>query len=266
MTISTQLTHSCEAWKYLKGLVCVYKPPGYSLSSIIAIMKQRLVQDLNSMERTIHSDEVSEHSTDVQGFINSSNSLTSPSSNGEIITSSRNGEIDYSSHPLVLGDGYHFNDMTHLKVSDLGVNVSGVCLVGLNDLGVSRAKTLRKAKLLTTYQIRGEFGRATRTGWSEGKTAKCSGWKHLAAKSHLLEQMLVNISSSHQARSWQAAKVGLDTQEAYEMACKGPVRPGILSETLIYNIQLKECSLPHFMLELQCVQGANDGDQGQLVR
>ena len=164
MTISTQLTHSCEAWKYLKGLVCIYKPPGYSLSSIIAIMKQRLVQDLNSMERTVHSDEdVSEHSTDVQGFINSSNSLTSPSS-GEIITSSKNGEIDYSSHPLVLGDGYHFNDMSHLKVSDFGVNVSGVGLVGLNDLGVSRAKTLRKAKLLTTYQIRGEFGHLL-TSW-----------------------------------------------------------------------------------------------------
>ena len=62
-------------------------------------MKQRLVQDLNSMERTVHSDDdVSEHSTDVQGFINSSKSLTSPTSNGDIITSSRNGEIDYSSH------------------------------------------------------------------------------------------------------------------------------------------------------------------------
>ena len=66
--------------------------------------------------------------------------------------------------------------------------------------------------------------------------------------------------------SWQVAQVGLDTQEAYEMACRGPVRPSILSETLIYNIQLKECSLPHFMLELQCIQGSNDGDQGQLVR
>ena len=248
----------------------MYKPPGYSLSSIVGILRQKMVQDLNCMER------FSEQSVDESHLLsdsdstvllenNSSELINLEPSSSAVVSSS--GEIrDYSSHPSVLGPGYSFSDMSHKKVNQLGFKVSGLSLVGLNDVGVARARTLVKSRLISTFQVRGEFGRATRTGWSDGKTAKCSGYKHLAAKTHSLEQLLVNISSAHQARSWSVAQVGLDTQEAYHMACEGPPRPKLLSETLIYNMKLRELELPHFMLEVQCVVGDNDQEQTQLVR
>ena len=58
----------------------------------------------------------------------------------------------------------------------------------------------------------------------------------------------------------------MDTQEAFELASRGPVRPKLLTETLIYNIELKEFRPPHFMLEVQCVEGENDPHQSHIVR
>ena len=80
---------------------------------------------------------------------------------------------DYSIHPSVLGPAYDIKDFKAYKVNEMGDKVSGVCLIGLNDLGVQKAKILKKARFLTTYLIRGEFGRATNTGWVDGKTVMC---------------------------------------------------------------------------------------------
>ena len=260
MSITTQLTHSSEAWKLLRGLVCLYKPPGYPASSLYGMLKNRITQDLNCMEREVHSDE----------------NLLDPGEFGlepQVLMSSQGTEIvsshqiqDYSTHPLVLGHGFHHSDHKVYGVNILGDKSSGVCLVGLNDGGVSLARAVKRARLMSTYHIKGEFGRATRTGWYDGKTAKCEGWKYIRKRTHLLEQLLVNISSAHQSRVWEVAEVGVDTQEAYELACKGPVRPKMIAESLVYNISLLEAELPHFTLEVQVVEGSGDQDQGHLVR
>ena len=56
MTITKQLTHSTEAWKYLRGLVCLYKLPQYPLSNLITILKSNCSMDLNHMKRTVESE------------------------------------------------------------------------------------------------------------------------------------------------------------------------------------------------------------------
>ena len=62
MSITTQLTHSNEAWKLLRGLICLYKPPGYPASSLYGMLKNRITDDLNCMERAVHRDEALHHS------------------------------------------------------------------------------------------------------------------------------------------------------------------------------------------------------------
>jgi len=230
--------------------------------------------DLNHMKRTVES-EGQELLSDgnSQGNFLGNNEAGLIESKQKLILSTKSTDImttndisDYSVHPSVLGPAYDIKDFKAYIVNPMGDKASGLCVIGLNDHGVRQAQILKRAKFLTTYHVKGEFGRATRTGWVDGKTAKCQGYKHLQKKSWLLEQMLVNISSSNQARAWNVAGVGLETEEAYEIACQGAVRPKELNETLVYNISLKQCKLPHFLMEVQCIEGPNDQDQTYLVR
>ena len=260
MSISTTLTHSLEAWKYLRGLVCLYKPPNYSQKSLIFQLKNKVSQDLNLMERTVDQSET--ELIEANSNNSEEGNLILKTDTMEVMTT---GDItDYSTHPLVLGPGYHPNDIQPSRINNLSDKVSGISLVAINESGRRMASKLRGANLLKTYHIRGEFGRATNTGWATGKTVMCQGFQHVQSRPWLLDQMLVNISSSHQARAWQVAEVGLETEDAYQMACQGPVRPKLLSEMIIYNLAMRELKMPHFLLEVQCVDSGQD-DQQSLV-
>ena len=68
-----------------------------------------------------------------------------------------------------------FKDNSRYGVNILGDKSSGVCLIGLNDGGISLAKAVKRARLMSTYHIKGEFGRATRTGWYDGKMKAVMG-------------------------------------------------------------------------------------------
>ena len=263
MSITTQLTHSSQAWNYLRGLVCVYKPPRYSLGSVLRKLRYNVAEDLNCMERT-YSDNEDIRKID-SSESNNFNALQL-SSNDELLEIESKSNVDYGNHPLVLGPAYVQEDLKTYHINKLGPNSSGLCLIGLADRGVNLGKAIQKAKLMTTYHIRGEFGRATRTGWADGKTAMCKGYQHIKAKSWLLEQMLVNITSSHQARAWNVAEIGVETEEAYQLASKGPIRPKIMTETIVCNMKLKELKLPYFMIELHCIESDAFEEQKDIVR
>ena len=72
--------------------------------------------------------------------------------------------------------------------------------------GNTEARAPRNAKLLTTFHINGEWGRATSTGWATGKTRKCHTWRHLVGRPWLVDQCLSNIQAGHQARGWTVSK------------------------------------------------------------
>ena len=257
MSITTQLTHSAETWPYLRGLVSLYKPAGYPAKVLVKMLRHRLAADLNCMQRTC---EAESHLLEAGG---GGDVVSSPGR--EVMVGGGGGVQDYSSHPAVLGPGYDWEDIKVKIVNPLGEKTSGVLLVGLNSSGMREARALRSAKLMRTYHIRGEFGRATSTGWAGGRTLKCEGWTGAASRPWMIQQMLANISSANQARAWNVSKAGADTQEGYEMAVRGPVRPALPSETLVYNIKLKELKAPQFLLELHCIDSQSDREQQALV-
>jgi len=250
MSLTTRLTHSNDAWRLLNGLVCLYKPAGYAGSKLTAMLKYNLAEDLNRMQRTVESEdrrlELDRGGGELVGRSDKAVEVVAGGSN-----------IDYSVHPHVLGPGYEADDIQLTMVNKLAEDVSGVLVMGVNG-GIRNAVSLKKSKLLNTFQVRGEWGRATSTGWATGKTRHCATWRHLVGRPWLVDQCLSNVSAGHQARAWTVANCGLETQEAYEQALKGPIKPTLLSETLIYSIKVSEWKLPHFTLEVQCVEGAED--------
>eukprot|EP00090_Calanus_glacialis_P007477 TRINITY_DN15907_c0_g1_i1.p1 TRINITY_DN15907_c0_g1~~TRINITY_DN15907_c0_g1_i1.p1 ORF type:complete len:351 (-),score=129.59 TRINITY_DN15907_c0_g1_i1:41-1093(-) len=253
----TRLTHSRDAWRLLNGLVCLYKPAGYPGVSLTNMLKHRLVDDLNSMERSVERED---RRLELEG--GGGEVVVSDVSGGDVVAGGQG--LDYSVHPLVLGPGYTAEDIQVNTVNKLANDVSGVLLVGLNE-GGRQARGLKSGKVLNTFHVHGEWGRATSSGWVGGKTRYCHTWRHLAGRPWLVDQCLASVQAAHQARAWNVANIGLDTQEAYEQALKGPVKPAMLSETLVYSIKVMEWKLPNFMLEVQCVEGM-DNKQEYLVR
>ena len=104
MALKTQSVKTAsDAWKLLKGLVCVYKPAEYPIRSFTEKIKSNLVEDLNGMKRSIESNYV--HPMDIES--SNGNSDDSPSFQIEKYESDFANLVppDYSRHPLVLGKG-----------------------------------------------------------------------------------------------------------------------------------------------------------------
>ena len=104
MALKTQSVKTAsDAWKLLKGLVCVYKPAEYSLRTFQEKIKSNLVEDLNGMKRSIDSNYV--HPMEIEP--SNGNSDDSPSIQIEKYESDFANLVppDYSRHPLVLGKG-----------------------------------------------------------------------------------------------------------------------------------------------------------------
>lgn len=235
----TTITRSSEAWRLLQGLVALYKPAGLSQTKVVGMVQNNLAEELNCLKRTIKKENGELLVTDNLSM------TTSKDEGGEM--------IDYSSHPLVLGPGYVWDDVNIYTVNNLNLEVSGVLVAGVNR-GTNIARRLHQVQLPITYQVKGEWGRATHNGWSTGKTRMKCGWRHLANRPWLLEQYLANISANHQRQAWAASDNDMDTQEGYESALLGPPKPDILSDTLVYSIKCKEWKPPNFCLELVCIE------------
>ena len=105
-----------DAWKLLKGLICVYKPSDYPLGSFVYTLRRNLVQDLNEMRRSVECNSISpsggeligsdgnledNHLLDIKKYESDYKELVPP---------------DYSIHPLVLGKGeYGFGAIYRLS-------------------------------------------------------------------------------------------------------------------------------------------------------
>ena len=57
MSLTTSLALSSDAWRLLRGVTCLYKPPGYPAGKLMNLLKHKLEQDLNRMERKVNRDE-----------------------------------------------------------------------------------------------------------------------------------------------------------------------------------------------------------------
>uniref|UniRef100_V5H7B7 Putative pseudouridine synthase n=1 Tax=Ixodes ricinus TaxID=34613 RepID=V5H7B7_IXORI len=68
-----------------------------------------------------------------------------------------------------------------------------------------------------------------------------------------MERLLSSIQATHQVQAFKYSGVRMDSQEAYELAAAGTVRPADKSPMLIYNIRCTEFDLPFFTLEVSCL-------------
>ena len=96
--------------------------------------------------------------------------------------------------------------------------------------------------------VRLEFGRATDTGFVTGKVVEKS--KNPYLNQSKLMKALASVEGSNRRETFKYAKVSMQSQEAYELAAKGPIKPQEYAGTLIYNLKCIGIKSPFVEIEL----------------
>ncbi|KAG3266635.1 putative tRNA pseudouridine synthase 2 [Ictidomys tridecemlineatus] len=151
-------------------------------------------------------------------------------------------------HRLVCGPAF-----TSLKIGvghRLDIQSSGVLV-----LGVGRGRRLLTdmydAHLTKDYTVRGLLGKATDDFHEDGRLVEKTTYDHVTREK--LDRILAVIQGSHQKALVMYSNLDLQSQEAYEMATRGVIRPMNKSPMLITGIRCLHFAPPEFLLEVQCM-------------
>ncbi|EAW87772.1 TruB pseudouridine (psi) synthase homolog 2 (E. coli), isoform CRA_c, partial [Homo sapiens] len=107
------------------------------------------------------------------------------------------------------------------------------------------------AHLTKDYTVRGLLGKATDDFREDGRLVEKTTYDHVTREK--LDRILAVIQGSHQKALVMYSNLDLKTQEAYEMAVRGLIRPMNKSPMLITGIRCLYFAPPEFLLEVQCM-------------
>ncbi|NXJ08553.1 TRUB2 synthase, partial [Odontophorus gujanensis] len=153
-------------------------------------------------------------------------------------------------HRLVRGPRF-----TQLKIGAghrLDVKASGVFVLGVGH-GNKLLTHLYNCHLTKVYTVSGEFGKATEDFSDTGKLIEKTTFDHISREK--LERILAVIQgTNHKALlMYVHSNIDMKTQEAYELAVKGLIRPMGKSPPIITAIRCLQFALPQFQLEIHCL-------------
>eukprot|EP00093_Oithona_nana_P010964 10964.XXX_314233_311586_1 [CDS] Oithona nana genome sequencing. len=105
------------------------------------------------------------------------------------------------------------------------------------------------------YILRLILGKATTNSFSHGKVLEKSSFAHLKNRPQILEKTLAQVRSAHQRDAFKQAGVNIQSQEAYELAVKGLVKPTSEREgyTIVYGLECVDFDLPYVKLKVTCI-------------
>lgn len=100
------------------------------------------------------------------------------------------------------------------------------------------------------------MGTSTENHMPDSHVTARSNYRHVSADR--ISGLAASMQASHQRKMFELCGVDLQTQEAYELASKGLIRPADDSQPVIYGIKLIRFEGPHFTLELH---GINETEE-----
>uniref|UniRef100_A0A0V0GD68 Putative pseudouridine synthase n=1 Tax=Triatoma dimidiata TaxID=72491 RepID=A0A0V0GD68_TRIDM len=218
-------------WKLLNGVLCLYKPAGESVFRVRRSLLGKLSRELCELK-----------CRDPSPYVSVEGDTTQPMAVS--VTPS------YADHPLVVGPRYIEDDFRCTWATFLGFNTSGVFVLGLNK-GTSLAYKIHGKHPMRTYRLKGILGYTTDNLFKTGKVVERSSFNHV--KLPHLENILACVQATHQRNVFEICGVDPQSQEAYELAVSGLVRPANSKIPIIYSCKCVEFNLPEFTIEVQCI-------------
>ncbi|CAL7947807.1 unnamed protein product [Xylocopa violacea] len=218
------------AYKALNGVFLVYKPPQIKFNKMRETIIQNLCTDLNAMEGRPQMKYVA-----IEGPTNKQRKV--------IIRDS------FADHILVIGPRYQPEDFRLSATNIMHSDVSGILVCGIND-GNRWIHRMRESRCLRFYIVKGQLGQATDNYFYTGKIVEKATYAHVR-RGHL-DKLCSSMQSSHQRKMFEICGVDIQSQAAYELALKGPIRPLDRNIPMVYVIKCIDFSPPEFTLEIVC--------------
>lgn len=220
----------------LQGLFAVYKPPGLKWKHLRDTVELQLLKGVNAGKPPAPEQRV--------------RFLLGPVGSDEEkeLTLTATSVPTLTNHPLVCGPAF-----TSLKVGvghRLDAQASGVLVLGVGH-GRRLLTSMYNAHLTKDYTIRGLLGKATDDFCEDGQLVEKSTYDHVTREK--LDRILALIQGSHQKALVMYSNLDLQTQEAYDMAVRGLIRPMDKSPMLVTGIRCLYFAPPEFLMEVQCM-------------
>ncbi|XP_054157661.1 pseudouridylate synthase TRUB2, mitochondrial-like [Oppia nitens] len=238
MTSLYEIRYAPSVWRLLNGVFCIYKPNHKSVSSTRRTLLNNLCNDLNDMIVRPPRQMVQ-----IAGDLSSGNELKV-----EI-------KENLSDNPLVVGKRYQQQDFALSVVNNPGYFASGVVVVFIGKMA-KNANEFRRANHLRVYEIKGRLGMTTDNANSDGRIVEKSWFRHV--NEGRISRVLSKIESTHQTLMYKVMGIDMTTQEAYDLASRGMVRPAMRKTIpILYRLRLTDLSLPEFTIEVEYSNGTD---------
>ncbi|XP_041094551.1 mitochondrial mRNA pseudouridine synthase TRUB2 isoform X1 [Polyodon spathula] len=227
---------AARVYRSLQGLFAVYKPPGVHWKLVRDTVETNLIRDLNSLGSPAPRQAIRFLPGRSEGADRSELTLTA----------ARLPVL--ADHPLVTGPQFE-----RLKVGAghrLDVRSSGVFVLGVGH-GNKMLTGMYSCHLTKEYTLQGLFGKATDDFSDSGRLVEKTTFDHITRDK--LEKILAVIQGTNQKALLAFSGVDLKSQEAYEMAVKGLLRPLQKTPPVITGVRCVRFAPPEFTLEIQCL-------------
>ncbi|XP_058451893.1 pseudouridylate synthase TRUB2, mitochondrial [Malaya genurostris] len=229
-------------WKYLNGIVNVYKPAGLTVQQVRHTIIGNLCRDLNQLQVRPPLQRITIEATSDENFL------------------VRRTE-DYADNVLVVGPRYQTEDIKIRMSANHGRLTSGVMLIGINK-GLNLAYRIQRNRPIRVYRITGFLGKATDSHFGDSRVIAKATVKHIG--SDKISRLLASFQASHQRKMFELCGLDMQSQAAYELAAKGTIRPKDNTQPMIYGIRLTEFRRPFFTFEIHAIN-ETEAYIGQLV-
>ncbi|KAM4760957.1 pseudouridylate synthase TRUB2, mitochondrial isoform 1-T1 [Cyanocitta cristata] len=219
----------------LAGLFAVYKPAGVAWGRVRDAVETRLLRELNAAPGRSPRQRVR--------FL----PAPAPGGGGAVELVAARVPV-LADHPLVRGPRFR-----KLKIGAghrLDVKASGVFVLGIGH-GNKLLTELYNCHLTKVYTVGGLFGKATDDFSDTGNLVEKTTFDHITREK--LERILAVIQGTNQKALLMYSNIDMKTQEAYELAVKGLIRPMGKSPPIITAVRCLWFALPEFQLEIHCL-------------
>lgn len=108
---------------------------------------------------------------------------------------------------------------------------------------------LRHGAPIQTYCVTGKFGKATEDNFQGSRVTNRSSYKHVTVGK--LQALVASLQATYQRQMFEMSGLDLQSQAAYELACKGLIRPQKAKDMVIYGIRNTEFTGKTFTIEVQ---------------
>lgn len=190
-----------------------------------------------------------------------------------------NGRVELSEHVAsVLGPRYEMQDFRCRSLTSLGRHSSGVvckfiagkfsledfscwlrhllcpfpsfAVLGLSS-GLKKMPQLGRKPLLRVYHLTGQFGTSTENHLPDSLITAKARFRHVHPNT--LSSLVASMQATHQRQLYEMHGVDLQSQAAYEIACRGMLPPSDSTLPILYGIKLIDFQSPAFTLEVHAI-------------